>query len=288
MIMKEKCRNLLACLTAIILIVSGIMPMQVQAAGKVDYSVVFDAEYYYNAYADLRAALGNDQKALLQHFVTYGMREGRRGNAEFDVWVYMQNNADLVNAFGKEDLTSYYLHYITYGKKEGRIAVSANAGSATGISLTSAAPAHTLISSYTTAYDPTESRAVNIALAASKINGMVVQPRQEFSFSNAFGPRTAANGYVKGPMFVGTQTVLGTGGGICQVTSTAYAAMLQGGIQATERHPHSKPVTYIPAGMDATIAAGQKDLKFVNTFDYPIIINASTTPDGTVTVSFSK
>ena len=117
---------------------------------------------------------------------------------------------------------------------------------------------------------------------------MVVQPGQEFSFSNAFGPRTAANGYVKGPMFVGTQTVLGTGGGICQVSSTAYAAMLQGGIQATERHPHSKPVTYLPAGMDATIASGQKDLKFVNTYGYPIIINASTTPDGTVTVSFSK
>ena len=288
MIVKKKFRNLLACLMAVTFIVSSTTLMQVQAADKVDYSVVFDAEYYYNAYADLRSAFGNDQNALLQHFISYGMQEGRRGNAEFDVRAYMQNNADLLNAFGKEDLTSYYLHYIDYGKKEGRIAVSANTGSATEIGLTSAAPAQTLISSYTTAYDPTESRAVNIALAASKINGMVVQPGQEFSFSNAFGPRTAANGYVKGPMFVGTQTVLGTGGGICQVTSTAYAAMLQGGIQATERHPHSKQVTYIPAGMDATIAAGAKDLKFVNTFSYPIIINASITPDGKLTVSFSK
>ena len=286
--MKKMFGNLLACLVAITLIVSGIMPMQVHASGKVDYSAVFDAEYYYNAYADLRAAIGNDQTALLQHFVTFGMQEGRRGNAEFDVRVYMQNNADLINAFGKEDLTSYYLHYINYGKKEGRIAVSSNAGNAAQGSSAPVISGQTLICSYTTAYDPTESRAVNIVLAVSKINGMVVQPGQEFSFSNAFGPRTAANGYVKAPTFVSGKTVLGTGGGICQVSSTAYAAMLQGGIQATERHPHSKPVTYIPVGMDATIAAGQKDLKFVNTYEYPIIINASTTPDGTVTVSFSK
>lgn len=286
--MKKKLRNLLACLVAVILIVSGTMPMQVQASGKVDYSAVFDAEYYYNAYADLRSAIGNDQNALLQHFVTFGMQEGRRGNAEFDVRAYMQNNADLINAFGTGDLTSYYLHYITYGKKEGRIALSANAESVTEISSTPATPALTIISSYTTAYDPTQSRAVNIALAVSKINGMIVQPGQEFSFSDAFGPRIAANGYVKAPTFVSGKTVLGTGGGICQVSSTAYAAMLQGGIQATERYPHSKPVDYIPVGMDATIVAGHKDLKFVNTYEYPITINASITPDGTLTVSFNK
>ena len=101
MIMKKKFRNLLASLMVITLIVSGTTPIQALASGKTDYSAVFDAEYYYNAYADLRAAFGNDQKALPQHFVTYGMREGRRGTAEFDVWVYMQNNADLINAFGK-------------------------------------------------------------------------------------------------------------------------------------------------------------------------------------------
>lgn len=286
--MKKKLRDLLACLLAITLIVSGIVPMQVQAADKVDYSAVFDANYYYSAYADLRAAVGNDKSALLQHFIAHGMQEGRRGNDEFDVKAYMQNNSDLVKAFGTEDLTSYYLHYINYGKKEGRIATSGNAGSVAEINLTPAVSTQTLISSYTTAYDPTQSRAVNIALAVSKLNGTVVQPGKEFSFSDAFGPRTAANGYVEAPTFVSGKTVLGVGGGICQVSSTAYAAMLQGGIIATQRYPHSKPVSYIPVGMDATIVAGQKDLKFVNTYEYPIIINASVTPDGTVTVSFSK
>lgn len=286
--MKNKFKGTLVCFVAAMIVLTSIIPIQAQASGKVDYSAVFDAGYYYNAYADLRSAIGNDQNALLQHFVTFGMKEGRRGNAEFDVWAYMRNYSDLVNAFGTENLTSYYLHYITYGKKEGRIAVSANPGNAPKTSSTSAIPAQTIICSYTTAYDPAESRAVNIALAVSKINGMTVQPGQEFSFSDAFGPRTAANGYVKAPTFVNRQTVLGTGGGICQVSSTAYAAMLQGGIRVTERHAHSKPVTYIPEGMDATIVAGQKDLKFVNTYNYPIIINASVTPDGMLTVSFSK
>lgn len=286
--MKKKLRDLLVCFMAITLVVSNIVPIHVQAADKVDYSVVFDAGYYYNTYADLRSAIGNDKNALLQHFVAYGMREGRRGNAEFDVKAYMQNNPDLVQAFGTGNLTSYYLHYINYGKKEGRTATSVNAGSVAETSLTPGISAQGLISSYTTEYDPTQSRAVNIELAVSKLNGSVVQPGKEFSFSDAFGPRTVANGYVKAPTFVSGKTVLGIGGGICQVSSTAYAAMLQGGIQATERHAHSKPVTYIPEGMDATIAAGQKDLKFVNTYAYPIIINAYITPDGTVTVSFRK
>lgn len=286
--MKKKLRDLLVCFMAITLVLSNFVPMRVQAADKVDYSAVFDADYYYGAYVDLVSAVGNDQKALLQHFVAHGMQEGRRGNAEFDVQAYMQNNSDLVNEFGTEDLTSYYLHYINYGKKEGRIATSVNADSVAEISLVSDTPAQTLISSYTTAYDPAQSRAVNIALAVSKLNGTVVQPGQEFSFSDTVGPRTAANGFVKAPTFVSGKTVLGIGGGICQVSSTMYAAMLQGGIQATERYPHSKPVDYIPKEMDATIAAGQKDLKFVNTYEYPIIINVSITPDGTVTVSFSK
>lgn len=284
--MGKKFKNLLACLLAAAFVVGGIVfaPMQAQASDNIDYSAVFDARYYYNAYADLRAAFAYDQNKLLQHFITYGMREGRRGNAEFDVWAYMQNYDDLLKSYGREDLSSYYLHYIAYGKKEGRVATFTKAVSAA----TPSSAGATIISSYTTTYDPTHRRAINIGLAASNIDGTVVQPGQEFSFSNTVGPRTAANGFVMAPTYVGTETVDGMGGGICQVSSTAYAAMLQGGIQASERHPHSRPVTYIPEGMDATIVGGYKDLRFVNTYGYPIIINAWVTPDGTVTVSFSK
>lgn len=279
--MKNKFCSLLSYLMAITLVLTGSLPMQAQASGRKDYSAVFDADYYYSEYADLRSAIANDSKALLQHFVSFGMQEGRRGNAEFDVYAYMENNPDLVQVFGTDDLASYYLHYISYGKKEGRIAVSAGAGKRNDV------PKQTLISSYTTSFDSKQSRAVNIALAASRLNGMVIQPGQHFSFSDAIGERTAENGYVVAPTFLNKEVVPGMGGGICQVSSTMYAAMLQGGIQATQRHAHSLPVSYIPEGMDATISAGTKDLTFTNNFTYPIVINAVVN-GGTVTVGFSK
>lgn len=280
--MKIKFKGILVYLMVISLVVSCVNPMRVYASDKVDYSAVFDANYYYSAYADLRSAIGNDPQKLLQHFITFGMQEGRCGNSEFDVRVYIQNNTDLVQAFGQEDLKSYYLHYINYGKKEGRIAVSSGANISTGI-----VPAQSLISSYTTSFDPSQSRAVNIALSASKLNGTVVWPGKSFSFSDTVGPRTAENGFVIAPTFSSGRVVTDIGGGICQVSSTMYAAMLQGGIKATERHAHSLPVSYIPAGMDATIAEGTKDLTFNNDFTFPIVINVVVN-DGTVTVSFSK
>lgn len=279
--MKKIFKDILVYIISITLVLGFNMPIQVSASDKIDYSAVFDADYYYNTYTDLRSAIGTDQKMLLQHFITYGMQEGRRGNAEFDVKAYMQNYPDLVLAFGTEDFKSYYLHYITYGKKEGRSAVSTN------VNISSTPPAQSLISSYTTAFNPSESRAVNIALSVSKINGTVIKPGQNFSFSDTVGPRTAENGFVEAPSFSNHKVISDIGGGICQVSSTTYAAMLQGGIKATQRHPHSMPVSYIPEGMDATIAAGQKDLTFTNNFAFPIIINAAV-KDGTVTVSFSR
>lgn len=277
--MKKQLKRIVISLMVIALVMVGIVPMQAQAKKTTDYSAVFDADYYYGVYDDLRSVIGNNPKKLLQHFITYGMQEGRRGNQEFDVKAYMENNPDLVQIFGTEDLESYYLHYIDCGKKEGRSALSA-AGSGS-------APAKTLISSYTTAFDPKQSRAVNIALAASKINGTVIEPGQEFSFSDTVGPRTAENGFVIAPTFMNKEVVPGMGGGICQVSSTMYAAMLQGDIKATQRHAHSMPVSYIPEGMDATISAGKKDLTFTNNFSFSIVINA-VVDDGTVTVSFSK
>lgn len=85
----------------------------------IDYSAVYDYNYYINTYDDLRRAFGNDDAAVLKHFVDYGMNEGRQAKAEFNVYAYRDNNPDLQNAFGN-DLKSYYLHYINYGRSEGR------------------------------------------------------------------------------------------------------------------------------------------------------------------------
>lgn len=272
------------CAIVIALFVAGFMPLQVQASNALDYSAVFDADYYYNTYADLQSAIGKDNNALLQHFIAYGMNEGRRGNAEFNVKVYMDNYSDLRQAFGTQDLKSYYIHYIKYGKKEGRSAAGASPSPNNAATATAAT---NVIGSYSTAYDASQSRAVNIALAVSKINGVVIQPGQSFSFSNTLGPRTVENGYVEAPTFVNKTVVSGIGGGICQVSSTTYAAMLQSGIKATQRHAHSLPVSYIPEGMDATIVEGVIDLTFTNTFRFPLVIHA-TAEGGVVTVSFSS
>ncbi|MBO6164949.1 MAG: glycoside hydrolase family 5 protein [Eubacterium sp.] len=85
----------------------------------VDYSRVFNYNYYVNHNADVKKAFGNDYLAVLKHFVTYGMREGRRAKASFDVKSYKNANADLRVAYGN-DLTKYYLHYIKWGYKENR------------------------------------------------------------------------------------------------------------------------------------------------------------------------
>lgn len=88
----------------------------------VDYSSVYNYQYYLDHYADLKAAFGTyDDDALLAHFVTFGMREGRRACDGFDVVAYRNRYMDLRRAFGS-DLAAYYRHYLTYGRREGRLA----------------------------------------------------------------------------------------------------------------------------------------------------------------------
>ena len=85
----------------------------------VDYSAVYDYYYYVSNNSDIKNAYGNDDQAVLAHFVNYGMKEGRQAKADFNVGAYRGNYADLQSAYGN-DLKSYYLHYMNFGKKEGR------------------------------------------------------------------------------------------------------------------------------------------------------------------------
>lgn len=262
----------------------------VRAAQTSLTNLTFDVDYYYNTYPDLQAALGYDYNSLYQHYLNSGLAEGRSGSAEFNCLVYRNNYPDLQAAFGN-DYQAYCVHYENFGKAEGRNA--AGDGRTLSGSTPAAAPAdtsntaNTPIGSFTTAYNPNISRASNIALATSRINGVVIQPGESFSFNQTILPRTAANGYVEANVIVNKQYVLGTGGGICQVSSTLYAAMLDAGLPATERHPHSLNVGYIPEGMDATISGNALDLQFTNIFDAPIQIQAAAN-QGTLTISLYK
>ncbi len=97
----------------------------VASAQEKKYSGVYDYTYYRNAYADLRAAFGNDADKYFQHFIQCGMAEGRQASASFDVKTYKNNYADLRKAFGNNNVL-YYNHYLEYGKAEGRTASSAS------------------------------------------------------------------------------------------------------------------------------------------------------------------
>ena len=278
-IMKNKGKKALALLLAASCTLSGsVLPLRAAVqteTAAMDYSAIFDAEYYYNAYPDLRQTIGNNPTALFEHFINIGMKEGRSGNASFNVKAYMLNNLDLLPVYGVKDLSSYYIHYITFGQKEGR----------SGIYKEGTQPQAGMLSTYSTSYDTTEDRAVNVELAASMINGMEIAPGAKFSFSNSIGSRIPSNGYVVAPSFAGGKVVSSVGGGICQVSSTIYVAMLLAGITPTQRYAHSLPVDYVPKGLDSAIVEGYKDLTFTNNFDFMIVINA-TVKDGVLTVSF--
>ncbi len=255
--------------------------VSVKAAPAQLTSLTFDLDYYYNTYPDLQTAFGYDYNRLYRHYLDSGLAEGRSGSAEFNCLAYRNNYPDLQASFG-EDYRAYCIHYEIYGKAEGRSASGDGAAP-----VTAAQPASTLIGSYATAYSTKASRATNISLAASRINGIVIQPQESFSFSQTILPRTTANGYVEAPMIVNKKYVPGIGGGICQVSSTLYAAMLSAGLPATERHPHSLKVTYMPEGMDATISGNTLDLKFTNIFAEPLRIQA-VADQGTLTVSLYR
>lgn len=85
-----------------------------------DYSDVFDERYYLNKYADLKNAFGNDGKSAFEHFILFGMKEGRQASSKFNLSVYRENNLDLQNAFA-DDNASYFVHYLVFGKNENRI-----------------------------------------------------------------------------------------------------------------------------------------------------------------------
>ena len=140
------------------------------------------------------------------------------------------------------------------------------------------------ISSFSTSYRPGPS-GINLQLAAKNIDNTIVMPGETFSTEMAIGPTTLDNGFVEANTYVGGQVVPGIGGGVCQVASTLYNTMLRAGIIPIERQNHMMPVSYVPMGLDATLADNLIDLKFVNEFDYPIVIN--TYADGsTLTIEF--
>jgi len=136
-----------------------------------------------------------------------------------------------------------------------------------------------------------EARVRNIGVAASKFHGVVVPPGAVFSFNDYLGPVTAEAGFEDGLVIWGDRTAVGIGGGVCQVSTTAFRAAVMGGFEIVERWAHGYRVSWYETGtgpgLDATVYSPDVDFKFRNDTDHFLLIQTATDPAaGTVTFRF--
>ena len=130
-----------------------------------------------------------------------------------------------------------------------------------------------VLGTYSTYYYPGD-RGDNIWLAANSISDKIVRPSWTFSFNDTVGERTWDNGYKVAGVIINGRPAEDYGGGVCQVSSTLYNAVLLAGLTPTERTPHFFQSTYIAPGRDATVADGQIDFKFRNDFPHNVYLIA--------------
>lgn len=131
-----------------------------------------------------------------------------------------------------------------------------------------------VIGEYTTKFSVGERvRSDNLKLLASMINGMVLQPGEDFSFNGTTGMRRLEDGFKIAHVISEGQFVDGMAGGSCQISSTLHGAAFYSGLDIRSVTPHSRPSTYVTLGLDATVVAGRVDLKLRNPYDFPIVIH---------------
>lgn len=142
-----------------------------------------------------------------------------------------------------------------------------------------------VLGTFTTSYRTSGSaRSANVANGCALINGTTLYPGDEFSTCEAITPFTSENGYYMAASYLNGQVVDSLGGGICQVSTTLYNAVLLSELEVTERHNHSMIVTYVDPSADAAIAESSgKDFRFVNNTQAPLYIEGVTTDDKHIT-----
>ena len=135
-----------------------------------------------------------------------------------------------------------------------------------------------VLGTFTTSYASSgTSRSANVDNGSRLINGITLYPGEEFSTYEAVAPFTEKNGYYMAGSYLNGKVVDSLGGGICQVSTTLYNAVLKSELEVTERHNHSMIVTYVEPSADAAIAESSgKDFRFVNNTDYPIYVESYT------------
>lgn len=130
------------------------------------------------------------------------------------------------------------------------------------------------LGTYTSRVKGSENRRTNVALATEKCNGRILVSGEEFSFNQTVGEQTAERGFKEAAGILNGRVVPAYGGGICQVSSTLYMAVLYANLEVTERGNHDLVSSYVPAGLDAAVAWGDLDFRFINNREYPVRIDA--------------
>lgn len=143
------------------------------------------------------------------------------------------------------------------------------------------------LASHTSSYVTSDSnRASNLVLGASMLNGTIVMPGETFSFNATMGDcGLSSRGFKPAAVFKAGKVVQEVGGGICQISSTLYMAVLYANLDIVSRSNHALPVGYVPVSLDATVYYPYLDFKFKNTRDYPIKIVATTTSSRKLTIA---
>ncbi len=116
-------------------------------------------------------------------------------------------------------------------------------------------------------------RNFNLKLAASKINGFVMKPGQEFSFNGVVGERSEKEGYKVAHVITAGEMVDGLAGGLCQISTTLFGASFFAGLDIVKTITHSRPSVYTPLGFDATVVWPNTDLKLANSYEFPVAIH---------------
>ena len=133
----------------------------------------------------------------------------------------------------------------------------------------------TILGSYTTEYySANAGRSQNVENGARLVNGSILYPGDVLSVDEKLRPYTIENGYGLGGAYVAGEVVDSIGGGICQISTTLYNALLESELEVLTRSPHSMTVTYVEPGFDSAQSAGSKDLCFKNSTDYPVYVEA--------------
>lgn len=131
----------------------------------------------------------------------------------------------------------------------------------------------TVLSYYTTHFsDSDQNRNENIAIAQKRLNHAFVPAQKDFSFNQYVGTRTLDKGYKEAPAYFDNKLVPASGGGVCQVSTTLFNAVLRAGLVIASRSPHFAPAGYVPVGMDATVADDSLDFAFTNPFQHPVYV----------------